>query len=241
MENRDKDVKYNFTTVALFVVSLGLFAVLGVSVYKIYFWQKDSIQTEEKATSLRKNVKAGKVNFSELKRQNPETVAWLTVPGTRIDYPVVQARDNDYYLTHSFDKSVNQAGWVFADFRNNFTDLSQNTIIYGHAYLSGVMFGTLKEVLGKAWYSKEENHYLTLVTEQAVTTWKVFSVYHITTTDDYLKTSFNNETEQADFVNLVKSRSAYDFKTLPVTGKMLTLSTCYTSAQRVVLHATLVK
>ena len=241
MNNREKNVKHNFTTALLLAVAIALFIVLGVSVYKIYFWQKDSSQTEKNATALRKNVEAGEVNFTELKRQNPDTVAWLTVPGTKIDYPVVQARDNDFYLTHSFDKTVNQAGWVFADFRNNFKELSQNTIIYGHAYLSGVMFGTLKDTLGKPWYSDDNNHYLTLTTENAVTTWKVFSVYHISTTDDYLETSFNNETEVVDFVNLVKGRSVHDFKTPSTTAKILTLSTCYTSAQRVVLHAVLVK
>ena len=59
------------------------------------------------------------VDMAELKNKNPDTVAWIKVNGTNINYPVVQAQDNDYYLTHSYDKSPNDAGWVFMDYRNS--------------------------------------------------------------------------------------------------------------------------
>lgn len=57
------------------------------------------------------------VQFDKLKEKNEDTVAWLKVAGTQVNYPVVQTDNNDYYLTHAFDKSVNEAGWLFADYR----------------------------------------------------------------------------------------------------------------------------
>lgn len=72
------------------------------------------------------------VNFNELKKINNDTVGWIKVEGTNINYPFVHTNNNDYYLNHSFDKSSNGAGWVFMDFRNNISNFSKNTILYAH-------------------------------------------------------------------------------------------------------------
>ena len=57
------------------------------------------------------------VNISELKKKNSDTVGWIQVNGTNINYPFVQTTDNDYYLTKSFNKKKSSAGWVFMDYR----------------------------------------------------------------------------------------------------------------------------
>ena len=59
------------------------------------------------------------INFNELKNINNDVKGWIKVNGTNINYPFVQANNNKYYLTHSFDKSYNSAGWLFLDYRNN--------------------------------------------------------------------------------------------------------------------------
>ena len=69
----------------------------------------------------------------KLLKENQETVSWITVNGTNINYPVVQHSDNEYYLNHSFDGSENSAGWIFLDYRNNIENTEKNTIIYGHS------------------------------------------------------------------------------------------------------------
>ena len=63
------------------------------------------------------------IDWAKLSSANPDTVAWLSVPGTEVNHPVVQTGDNDYYLDHSFEKKYNRAGWIFADYRNNLEDL----------------------------------------------------------------------------------------------------------------------
>ena len=81
------------------------------------------------------------VDFDELLKKNKDTVAFIHMENNNINYPVVQSKDNNYYLTHAFDKSYNEAGWVFLDYRNNINSLSFNNIIYGHGRLNKTVFG----------------------------------------------------------------------------------------------------
>ena len=85
------------------------------------------------------------VNFEELKQKNNETIGWITVNGTKINYPFVQTKDNNFYLTHSLDKKYNKADWVFMDYINNKQDYDKNTILYAHGRSDNTMFETLKK------------------------------------------------------------------------------------------------
>lgn len=72
------------------------------------------------------------INFNELKNINNDVKGWIQVNGTNINYPFVQSNNNKYYLTHSFDKSWNSAGWLFLDYRNN---INNNKILNHHITL----------------------------------------------------------------------------------------------------------
>ena len=181
------------------------------------------------------------VDFTELKNQNSDVVAWIKVNGTKIDYPVVQTSDNKYYLTHSFDDSNNTAGWIFADFRNNFVN-DKNLIIYGHARLNETMFGSLKNVFKSFWYTNPDNYIVKLSTPNMNSNWLVFSTYTIPEEDYYIKTDFSDNASFYEFIKKLKDRSVYDYGVkLNENDRILTLSTCYTDNKRVVLHAKLVK
>lgn len=182
------------------------------------------------------------VNFDELKSINSEVVGWIQISNTNINYPFVQTTDNDFYLTHSFNKRANNAGWVFLDYRNNIIDLDKNTIIYAHGRLDNTMFGSLRKVLDNGWLNNTNNHVIKLSTASENTLWQVFSVYRIPTTNDYIKTSFESDEEYSEFINMLINRSAYNFNTsIDVEDKILTLSTCYDDNDKVVLHAKLIK
>lgn len=182
------------------------------------------------------------VDFSELKNINNQTKGWIQVNGTNINYPFVQADNNKYYLTHSFDKSDNQAGWVFLDYRNNINNLGKNTIIYAHGRLDKTMFGSLKNILTSGWLDNSNNYVIKLSTESENTLWQVFSVYHIPTTSDYIKTDFSSDESFNTFTKMLIDRSAYNFNTsVSSTDKIITLSTCYNNTDKVVLHAKLIK
>lgn len=192
----------------------------------------ENIQTDDKLIN---------VNFDELKSANADTVAWIKVEGTNIDYPVVQTSDNKYYLTHSFDKSYNEAGWVFADYRNSLVD-DKNLVIYGHARLNETMFGSLKNVTKSFWYENSDNYVIKLSTPTVNSSWLVFSTYIIPAEDYYITTNFVDDMSFYEFIKILRARSVYDYNVeLNSSDRILTLSTCYSDNKRVVLHAKLIK
>ena len=187
------------------------------------------------------NMNMINVDFNGLKRTNPDVVGWLKVNGTNINYPFVQSSDNDYYLTHSFNKSYNGGGWVFLDYRNNGTN-NKNTIIYAHGRSDKTMFGTLKNVLNNGWLNNTNNYVIKISTETENSLWQIFSVYRIPTTSDYLQTNFNDETEYQNFLDMIKDRRSHNFDTnVASTENILTLSTCYNNSDKIVVHAKLIK
>lgn len=181
------------------------------------------------------------VNFDNLKKINSDVVGWIKVNGTNINYPFVQSKDNKYYLTHSFSKSYNNAGWVFLDYRNNNIN-NRNTIIYAHGRTDKTMFGTLRKVLNNGWINNTNNYVIKISTEKENSLWQIFSIYHIPTTNDYLQTEFKDEREYQRFLNILKNRSNHNFNTsITSNDTILTLSTCYNDSEKMVVHAKLIK
>ena len=182
------------------------------------------------------------VNFKELLKKNSDTVGWINLNNTNINYPFVQSKDNEYYLSHSYDKSKNKAGWVFLDFRNNKNLLDKNNIIYAHSRLDKTMFGSLSKVLKKDWYTNKDNHIIRISTPTIDTMWQIFSVYTIPEENYYITTSFKDNNDYQRFLDTIKKRSKFNFNTnLNTNDKIITLSTCYSNTKRTVVHAKLIK
>lgn len=252
-----------FTT--LKVCSLIIFAIVG-SIFGYIFY--NNYQSEKKVDNIKdqitevldttseeepsNNISSSEENkavdplienYQKLLTINSDTVGWLTVKGTKIDYPVVKTSDNSYYLKRNFNREKDYNGWVFMDYRNNAKSLDSNTIIYAHnRYYSGVMFGTLNNVTKNNWRNDPDNLYITFNSMYEQMTWKVFSIYNIEVTSDYLYTNFNTNEEYQKFINLIKDRSNFKFDTEVTTqDKILTLSTCLDNNRRLVVHAVLQK
>lgn len=228
------------------IIQLILIIILVYSAIHIVIWYKNNktnkkiIEEISQAIEINENTEDEKykVNFEELKNKNSDTVAWLKVENTSIEFPIVKANDNSYYLTHNFNKENNKAGWIFADYKNKFDGTDKNIVIYGHNMRDDSMFGSLKDVIKEEWYNNEENKYITFVTENEYQTYQVFSVYQIEKEDYYIQTNFQNN-EFEEFIKTIKQRSKKDFN-VDVTNKdnILTLSTCANNNKyRVVLHA----
>ena len=182
------------------------------------------------------------VDIDKLINQNKDTVGWINVNNTNINYPFVQTKDNKYYLKHAFDRSWNEAGWVFLDYRNNKDFSSRNNIIYGHSRLDKTMFGSLRNVLNNDWYNNKSNHVIRLSTQSENTMWQVFSVYKILEESYYITTDFSDDTEYSKFLKTIKNRSVHDFGVgVSSDDKILTLSTCSSNNKRIVVHAKLIK
>ena len=184
------------------------------------------------------------VDFKELKAANKDTVGWIKMDGTIINYPFVQSKDNKYYVRRSFDKTYNTGGWIFLDYRNKVDNWSKNNIIYGHDRKDDSMFGSLSNVFKKSWQKNKDNHVIKISTEKENTIWQIFSVYHIPVTSDYLKVNFSSDTDFQNFLNMITKRTMYNFHTsVSTSDKIITLSTCYGAAakERTVVHAKLIK
>lgn len=181
------------------------------------------------------------VNFNELLAKNPDTVGWIKVEGTKVNYPVVQTTDNDYYLTHAFNKSRNAGGWIFADYRVNFQEFGKNTIIYGHNMNNKTMFGSISSMLNKSYLNKSDKYYIKMSTPTSNSVWKVFSIYTITPEVYYLKTNFKSEPFE-NFIKTLKTRSVYDFDIdVGADDKIITLSTCNSNGtKRLAVHAKMI-
>ena len=181
------------------------------------------------------------VNFDELLKKNSDTVGWIKVDGTKVNYPVVQSTDNKYYLSHAFNKSDNQGGWIFADYRVNFKDFGKNTIIYGHNMNNKTMFGSIPNMLYNGYLNNSNNYFIKISTPSSNSVWKVFSIY--TTIPDvyYLRTNFKDVSYNS-FLTTLKSKSIYDFGvSVDDNDKILTLSTCDNSGtKRVAVHAKMI-
>ncbi len=188
------------------------------------------------------DVKYEKV-FEKLLEINSDTVGWLTVNNTKIDYPVVKSTDNDYYLNRDYYKNKNRHGWIYMDYRNNIDDLSDNTIIFGHNLSNQKMFGTLRYVTNPSWYKKSSNQIITFNTTKENMKWQIISIYKIPVTNDYLIANFASLDEKLDFFKMIVERSIYDFNaTYDENTKILTLSTCSNgSKERLVVHAKLIR
>lgn len=267
-----KKKKKRFKRWVLVVFFLIFLTVFALSIFKLLDWNHDNKKTGENIEKINKISDVEEVNddentdlintpndktsdywyyvtfpliqvdFNELKKKNSDTVAWIQINNTNINYPVVQTVDNEYYLNHSYDKSYNDAGWVFMDYRNDAAFTNKNTILYAHSRLDKTMFGELSKVLKESWYTNKDNHIIKISTPTENTLWQIFSVYKIKEETYYITTSFSNNNSYSQFLNTLKGRSKYNFNTnLNTNDKILTLSTCYSDTERTVVHAKLIK
>lgn len=187
------------------------------------------------------NVPFINVDFTELLSKNPDTVGWIKINNTKVNYPIVQTDNNSYYLDHAFNKTKNAGGWIYADYRSTFNNFGKNTIIYGHNLNNKTMFGSLSETTKPNWYKNENNRYIKISTPTANTVWAIFSIYTTEPEIEYLRTNFEKHSFK-DFINKMKSKSIYDFG-IDVTeeDKLLTLSTCTAKGtKRLVVQAKMV-
>ena len=180
--------------------------------------------------------------FEELDKINTDTVGWIKINNTRMDYPVVQSTNNDYYLNRDFKKNRNSMGWIFMDYNNNPTDLDKNTIIYGHNIRGGIMFGGIGNMFNKTYLSKPANNIIIFNSRKANMKWKIFSMYKIEPTTDYIRNSFYSNEEYKEFIQMIKGRSQFEFDVnVTENDKILTLSTCFNNKERMVVHAVLIE
>lgn len=233
---------------ALILILTGI-CIIGViySSLKIIEWKintnknKEIKEITQEAVTVIENTKEEKkyiVDFKKLKEQNNDTVGYLKVNNTNVEYVVVKGNDNKFYLNHNFNKEYNVAGWIFADYKNNFDGTDKNIVIYGHNMQDGSMFASLKEILADKWQNNT-NKQIKLVTEQGTITYQIFSSYVVEAEEYYITTHFQDDEAFRNFINTISNRSYYNYNVdVSESDNILTLSTCTgTGKNRIVIHA----
>ena len=154
-KGKRKSSKKNVILIVIIIIFIIAIIVSGFFIFK---WMTENKKTEEILDVVSESITIDEadtmnfdVNFENLKKLNDDIVAYIKVKNTSIDYPVVQCGDNDYYITHSLDKSSNSAGWIFADYKNKFDTTDKNIVLYGHNRRDGTMFRTLRNALEEEW------------------------------------------------------------------------------------------
>lgn len=246
MEPRKKITKKELIRRILLVISSAVFVVC-LAILGKYYW--DSYQNKLLNDSL-KNIKPSSSesvssqpeekdshNLKALKEQNPETRAFITIPGTNIEYVVLQSDDNDKYLHVDFNGNKVKDGSIFFDYRVKLDPLSQNTVVYGHNMKDGQMFGQLEKFerfSGNDYINfYNQNHIIKLDTLDGEYDYKIFAV--VVTTSDYneknhlyyLDIDFDTPEKFDTFISDIKKRSFINTD-IDVTSddKIITLSAC---------------
>ena len=175
---------------------------------------------------------------------NEDTVGWIKVDDTVIDYVVVQGEDNDEYLHKGFYGEYNSAGTIFLDYRNEIGGSRQNLIVYGHRMKDDSMFGELGEYLDYGFYQQHPS--FTFITKEGEYDCEIFAIYRCTTEVDYCQPTFYSEEAMMDYIQDCKDLSEHKMA-VEVTAQdtLITLSTCDYALDpdfgRLVVQAKLVK
>lgn len=242
MQKNSKNIKKaNKTKIILLIVLISI-VVLGVT-YTLYYLY-NNYKTKKENTDMLNNIKMDEIQttesktermlqLEELQKENEEIIGWLEIEGTNINYPVLQASDNDYYLTHNYKKEKASTGSIFLDKDFDLINGSSNYLIYGHRNKSGLMFEDLMKYAKEDFY--KEHTKIRFTTNKDDSIYEILSVFYSRVYYKneqnvfryYYFVNANNEQEYNDFVNNAKKVSLYDTGVTAKYGdQLLTLSTC---------------
>lgn len=193
---------------------------------------EDPTEPDETVPRNTKILDAYKALHDDPEKGNPDLVGWISIEGTKLNYPVMQtSMDNkDFYLYRNFEKENSIRGSIYAREECDVFEPSDNITLYGHNMKDGSMFACLGEYVDKAHW--EQNSLITFNTIYEYHTYKIFAVFK---TSAVLGQGFTyhrfenaaNEAEFDEFVSKCRELSFYDTGIIPAYGdKLICLSTC---------------
>ena len=164
------------------------------------------------------------VDFNHLREINPDIVGWIYIEGTKINYPIVQAENNSYYLNRLFDGSKNSAGSIFMDFRCNSDFSDRHSILYGHNMKDKSMFAALINYKKNSFF--QDHPIALLLTPSCNYKIQFFSGYVADSWDVSWQLDFDPESYE-NWLTEITGKSCFTPISLPTPeDSILTLSTC---------------
>ena len=190
----------------------------------------DPAQMPEMTPDVPTPVPTGRtgVDLAACKAVNDDFIAWIQIPGTTVDYPVVLTNDTKYYLEHTFTGKKSYLGTLFSLSKSDYRTPGKNIAIYGHHIRSNgqVMFSPLISYKKQSFYASHQTIYLDSLYH--ADTYIVFAVINMRSNDwDSSAAAFVSEDEFLAYIHRAKSQSLYETG-VEVTAKdqILTLITC---------------
>lgn len=153
---------------------------------------------EPEETEAEEKGYASPIQFRELMKVNPDTVGWLRIEGSNIDYPIVQGEDNDYYLSHDFYGQESVSGSIYLDYESQGDFTGRNQIIYGHHMKNGSMFRDVNYYKDEAYF--KEHQYFSIYTPDREIRLKAVACYYGEAAPVVRKTGFNSQESFDGFV-----------------------------------------
>ena len=222
-------LKYIFTNISLkkeIIEETNLLNTIEIDESKLENVEENKEREEPKETEKVLKVK-------ELRKENQDIVGWLEIENTNINYPVLQGKDNEYYMSHNYKKQKSKNGAIFLDKDYDWNIKSNNLLIYGHNLNNGTMFQELLKYEKESFY--KEHQIINFITEKEEANYEIISVIK---TRVYYKNEKNvfryyffinpkSEKEYNEFITNAKKESLYETnKTANYGDELITLSTC---------------
>ena len=185
----------------------------------VMIWMPETVKNDPTVEALRE------IDLDALRQVNPDVIGWIRVPDTKIDYPVVQSEDNDFYLEHTWQGNKSSVGAIFMDCGSapNLTDF--NTLIYGHNMRSGAMFASLRSYSQQSYW--EAHPHIYLLVDSGVFRFDVFSAYRAELDSAAYGQSFRQRETREKFLQDAAEQSVIQTEITPgIRDRILTLSTC---------------
>ncbi len=225
----------------VYVVAILLFLFALGSIIKFCLsgrpWEEQTTVTDITETTTPEDTRpVNPINFDELKTINEDIYAWIRIPGTTVDHPILQSYEehDNFYLTHNFEKKFDKVGSIYTQRKNNLFFSDPNTVIYGHNWANKLMFASLLRYKDPDFF--EEYRYMYIYTPDRMLTYDIFAAYVYD--DRHILNSFNmydDEIFKAYLESCLNPKSMVrnirEGVTLDVTDKIETLSTCPTASR----------
>lgn len=188
-------------------------------------------QESSKADEKKPDAVNGDVNFTELWKTNTDIYAWIRIPNTYVDYPVLQTEvlDDNFYLDHNFRKQYEFAGSIYSQKLNKKDFSDPNTVLYGHNMLNGTMFATLHNFRDPQFFAN--NPYIYIYLPDRTLTYEIFSAYEYDDRHILYSFDFSDEEVYAEYLEYATNPTESmmcNRREIEVTtdDKIITLSTC---------------
>lgn len=185
---------------------------------------REEVKTEENDPNGEK-MTGDNIHWDQLRKINADIVAWITVPGTKIDYPVLQCSTWNEYLHKDYKGEYSYPGSIFIQPGVSFFD--KHVVVYGHNMASRAMFGSLHDYESKDFAREHPDVYI--YEQERTIHARIYSTYDCEDASETYLTEFRTEKEWVTWLTMTVKDNYYDMGVVPVKeDRVITLSTCST-------------